>query len=158
VGLEGALSRYELWLFLHLAGTIVWVGGAVVVQVFGVLAQRADDPAHTAAFGRSSTWVGTWLFMPASALVVLTGALLAEDGNWRWSEPFVLIGLVGWIVVAGAVFGYVMPSMRRLGARMAQEGPSPELAARIRSVVFVARFFLVLLFVVVLAMVVKPGT
>jgi hypothetical protein len=51
-----------------------------------------------------------------------------------------------------------MPSMKRLGARMAQEGPSPELAARVRRVVLVARFFLGLLFVIVLAMIVKPGT
>jgi uncharacterized membrane protein len=152
------MDSYELWLFLHLVGTIVWVGGAVVVQAFGALTQRARDPAQTAAFGRNSTWVGTWLFMPASALVLLTGALLTEDGGWDWGEPFVLIGLVGWVVVAGAVFGYVMPSMKRLGARMAQEGPSPELAARVRRVVLVARFFLGLLFVIVLAMIVKPGT
>jgi uncharacterized membrane protein len=152
------VTRYELWLFLHVTGTIVWVGGAVVVQVFGALTQRAGDPAQTAAFGRSSTWVGTWLFMPASALVLLTGALLTEDGNWDWTEPFVLIGVVGWAVVAGAVFGYVMPTMKRLGARMAQEGPSPELAARVRSTILVARVFLALLFVIVLVMIVKPGT
>jgi hypothetical protein len=134
------------------------VGGAVVVQVFGALTQRAADPALAAAFGRNSAWTGTWVFMPASALVLLTGLLLTEDGNWEWSEPFVLVGLLGWAVVAGVVFGYVAPSMKRLSRTMAQEGPSPELAARVRSVILVARVFLVLLFVIVFMMVVKLGT
>lgn len=152
------MDAYELWLFLHIVGTIVWVGGAVVVQVFGALTQRAADPVLAAAFGRNSSWTGTWVFMPASALVLVTGGLLTEDGNWQWTEPFVLVGLVGWAVVAGVVFGYVAPSMKRLSGRIAQEGPSPELAARIRSVVLVARVALVLLFVIVFMMVVKLGT
>jgi uncharacterized membrane protein len=150
------VSRYDLWLFLHVVGTIVWVGGAVVVQVFGALTQRAADPALSAAFGRNSAWTGTWVFMPASALVLLTGALLTEEGNWSWSEPFILVGLVGWAVVAGVVFGYVMPTMKRISRRIAQEGPSPELAARVRSTILVARVFLGLLFVIVFVMVVKP--
>ena len=33
-------------------------------------------------------------------------------------------------VVAGVVFGYVSPSMKKATRRMAAEGPSPELAAR----------------------------
>ncbi|HEX4747766.1 MAG TPA: DUF2269 family protein [Gaiellaceae bacterium] len=152
------MDSYELWLFLHIVGTILWVGGAVVVQVFGALTQRAADPALTAAFGRNSAWTGTWVFMPASALVLVSGVLLTEDGNWSWSEPFVLVGLVGWAIVAGVVFGYVAPSMKRFGRQMALEGPSPELAARIRSVIVLARVFLVLLFVIVFMMVVKLGT
>lgn len=152
------MTRYELWLFLHVAATIVWVGGAVVVQVFGALTQRAADPALSAAFGRNSAWTGTWVFMPASALVLVTGALLTEDGNWSWGEPFVLVGLVGWALVAGVVFGYVMPTMKRVSRQMAAEGPRPELVARVRSVVLVARVFLALLFVIVLVMVVQPGT
>lgn len=151
------MSRYELWLFLHVAATIVWVGGAVVVQVFGSLTQRAADPVLSAAFGRNSAWTGTWVFMPASALVLVTGGLLAEEGSWSWSEPFILIGLVGWAVVACVVFGHVSPTMKRVSRRMAEEGPSPELAARVRSTILVARVFLALLFVIVFVMVVKPG-
>jgi uncharacterized membrane protein len=152
------VTSYELWLFLHIVGTIVWVGGAVVVQVFASLTQRAGDPAAAAAFGRNSAWTGTWVFMPASTLVLVSGALLTEDANWSWSEPFILVGLVGWAAVAGVVFGYVAPTMKRVSRQMAQEGPSPELAARVRSTILLARVFLGLLFVIVLMMVVKLGT
>lgn len=152
------MSRYDLWLFLHVAGTIVWVGGAVVVQVFGALTQRAADPGLSAAFGRNSAWTGTWVFMTASALVLLTGLALTGEGNWSWGEPFVLVGIVGWAIVAGVVFGYVSPTLKRLSRQMALEGPSPELAARVRSTILVARVSLGLLFVIVFFMVVKLGT
>ena len=62
-------------------------------------------------------------------------------------SPLSLDLLLGWALVAGVVFGYVMPTMKRLGARMAQEGHSPELLARLRSTVLLARVFLGVLFV-----------
>ena len=99
------MTWYELWLFLHIVGTILWVGGAFAVQAFGILTQRAADPAQSAAFGRNVAWVASRIFMPSSALVLVTGALLTEERNWDWTEPFVVLGLLGWVAVAGAGFG-----------------------------------------------------
>lgn len=151
------MTSYELWLFLHLAGTILWVGGAVVVQVFGVLAQRAADPAQSATFGTNLAFVTTWVFMPASAVVLLTGVALTEDG-WSWSEPFIGFGLAAWVAVAGAAFGYVSPSMKRVSAAMAVDGASPALLERVRNLVLLSRVLILVLFVVVFMMVVKLGT
>ncbi|HSI96814.1 MAG TPA: DUF2269 family protein [Gaiellaceae bacterium] len=152
------MSWYELWLFLHIAGTILWAGGAVVVQAFGILTQRAADPAQSAAFGRNTAWVGTRIFMPSSAVVLVTGALLTEDGNWDWAEPFIVLGLLGWLIVAGAGFAYITPQMGRLSRRMAAEGPSPELLGRVKRLVLLARVLVLVLFVIVFMMVVKLGT
>jgi uncharacterized membrane protein len=152
------VTWYELWLFLHVVGAILWAGGAALVQAFGILTQRAGDPAQSMAFGRNVAWAGTWIFMPSSALVLVTGVLLTEDGNWPWGEPFVWLGLVGWALVSGSGFGYVAPSMKRLSRQMAAEGPSPELLARVRSIVLTARVLVLVLFVIVFLMVVKPGT
>lgn len=152
------MSWYELWLFLHVVGAILWAGGAVAVQAFGILAKRSGDPAQTAVLGRNTAWMATRVFMPASALVLASGVLLTEEGNWSWSEPFVLLGLVGWALVAGAGFGYVGPRMRELGTRMASEGPSPELVAGVGRLVVLARLLVLVLFVVVFLMVVKLGT
>ncbi len=41
---------------------------------------------------------------------------------------------------------------------MAAEGPSPQLASEARRILLLARFLILVLFVVVLVMVVKPGT
>ena len=152
------MTSYELWLFLHITAAIVWIGGALTAQVFGVLAQRSGDPMRSAAFGRDMAFVGPKVFLPASIVVLVTGALVTEDGNWDWSEPFILLGLVGGLGVALIGFGYLTRAMGSAGARMAQEGPSPALVAEVNRLVLIGRLLLLVLFVIVFVMVVKPGT
>jgi uncharacterized membrane protein len=152
------MSSYELWLFLHITATIVWIGGAVAAQVFGVLAKRSGDPSQSAAFGRSMSFVALYVFLPAALVVLVTGALLVEDGNWGWDEPFVVFGIVGWTIVAVTAFGYVSREMGKAGALMAAEGPSPALAARLGTLVLIARVLILVLLAIVFMMVVKLGT
>jgi uncharacterized membrane protein len=152
------VTSYELWLFLHIAASIVWIGGATVAQVFGVLAQRSGDPAQSAAFGRSMGFIGPKVFMPASIAVLVTGVLLTEDGNWEWSETFVWLGVVLWAAVSLVAFAFLTRAMGRVGARMAAEGPSPELGAEVKRLVLLARVLVLVLFVIVFLMVVKSGT
>jgi hypothetical protein len=52
------VTSYELWTFVHIAAAMVWIGGAVVGQVFGVLAKRSGDPARSAGFGKDMAFVG----------------------------------------------------------------------------------------------------
>jgi uncharacterized membrane protein len=40
------VNRYEWLLFFHIAASIVWLGGALAVQVLAFRANRADDPAR----------------------------------------------------------------------------------------------------------------
>lgn len=154
------MSSYELWLFLHVSAVILWVGGGVAGQVFGALAQRSGDPGQAAAFGRNMGFMATWVFMPSSLVVLVTGALLVEDDQspWDWGEPFVVVGIVGWAAVAALAFGYLTREMGKAGRRMAAEGPSPELVARVGRLVLLARLLLLALFVIVFMMVVKLGT
>jgi uncharacterized membrane protein len=152
------VSWYELWLFLHISATIVWIGGAVTVQVFAVLTKRAGDPAQSAALGRNVAFLGTRVFLPASLLVVATGVALTEEGNWDWSEPFVYLGLVGWALVSATAFFYLSRAMGRVGQRMGGEGPSPALMAEVGRLVLLARVLVLVLFAVVFLMTVKPGT
>jgi uncharacterized membrane protein len=152
------LTWYELWLFLHITATIVWIGGAVMGQVFGVLTQRARNPVESAAYGRNMAWVANWVFLPSSIVVIVTGMGMTEDGNWDWSEPFILLGLVLGIAIAALAIGYITPRMGRAGARMAAEGPSPALVAEINRLVWFGRGLLLIAFVIIFMMVVKLGT
>jgi uncharacterized membrane protein len=152
------MTWYELWLFLHISGVSIWLGGAVVAQVLGALAKRSGDPARTVAFGQDMALVGPWVLMPSALLVLVSGVLLVEEGHWDWGETFVVLGLLGWAVVSFTAFGYITRSMGRIGVRMAAEGPSLELGAQVNRLVLVARVLIVVLFAVVFVMVVKPGT
>jgi hypothetical protein len=152
------VTGYELWLFLHIAAAMVWIGGATVAQVFGILAQRSGEPARSAAFGRDMAFIGPKVFAPAALVVLATGVFLTEDGNWDWSEPFVWLGIVGWGIVAFTAFAYLTRAMGRVGARLAADGPSAEVAAEVRRLVLLGRVLILVLFVIAFLMVVKPGT
>lgn len=152
------MTSYELWTFAHIAAAIVWIGGAAVAQVFGILAKRSGDPARSASFGRDMGFIGPRVFLPSSLVVLVTGAILAEDGNWDWSEPFIWLGIVGWAIVAFTAFAFLTRAMGRAGARMAAEGPSPEITAAVDRLVLLARVLILVLFAIVFVMVVKPGT
>jgi uncharacterized membrane protein len=152
------MTSYEFWLFLHISSVIVWIGGAVLAQVFGVLTQRARNPLESAAYGRNMGWVANRVFVPSSIVVIVTGMALTNEGNWDWGEPFVLFGLVGGLGIMAVAFGYVTPRLGRAGARMNAEGPSPELLANMNRLVWIARGLLVVAFVIIYMMVVKLGT
>lgn len=152
------MTWYELWLFVHIAAAMIWIGGAFVAQVIGILAKRSGDPARSAAFGRDLAFIGPKVFLPASLTVVASGILLTEQGNWDWSEPFIWLGLVGWAVVSFTAFAYVTREMGRVGARIAAEGPSPALGAEVARLVLIARVLILGLFLITFLMVTKLGT
>jgi uncharacterized membrane protein len=151
------VTSYEFWLFLHISAAVLWIGGAVAVQVFGVLANASGDPARSAAFGKDTRVMVRWIFMPSSLVVLVTGILLVSDGNWDWGEWFIVLGLVGWAAVALTAFGYLTRALGSVGKRMAVEEPSPALGAEMNRLILVARILIVVLFAIVFVMVVKPG-
>jgi len=152
------VTWYELWLFLHISAVVLWIGGAVAVQVFGALAKASGEPARSAAFGKDTGVMVRWVFMPSSLVVLVSGLLLVHEGNWDWGEWFVVLGLAGWAVVAVTAFGYLGRALRNVGMRMATEGPSPALGAEMNRLILVARILILVLFAILFVMVVKPGT
>jgi uncharacterized membrane protein len=152
------MTWYEFWLFLHLTAAIVWIGGAAAVQVFGILTKRAADPAKTAFFAGNVSWTVMRVFLPSALVVLVAGVGLTENGNWDWGEPFIVYGLLFWVLVALVAFGYLGRAMGAAGARLASEGPSPALALRMRNLVWLPRALLVVLLTIVFMMTVKLGT
>jgi uncharacterized membrane protein len=152
------MTWYEFWLFLHLTAAIVWIGGAAAVQVFGILTKRAADPAKTAFFAGNVSWTVMRVFLPSALVVLVAGVGLTENRNWDWGEPFIVYGLLFWVLVALFAFGYLGRAMGAAGALLAADGPSPALALRMRNLVWLSRALLVVLLTIVFMMTVKLGT
>jgi hypothetical protein len=148
----------ELWLFLHVTGAMVWIGGAVAVQVFGILTKRAADPAKTAFFAGNVSFSVMRVFLPAALVVLVSGIGLKVEGHWDWGEPFIVYGLVFWALVSLVAFGYLGGAIGRAGAQLASEGPSPALGLRLRNLVWLSRVLLLALLTIVFMMAVKLGT
>ena len=152
------MNRYEWLLFLHIAAAIVWLGGGVAVQILAIRANRADDPARMTTIAHEAEWIGTRTFLPASLIVFVLGIILTIDGPWDFGQTWIVIALIGFGLsfVTGAAF--IGPESGRIGKLLATEGPeSPAVRARIQRIFLVSRIELVLLYLIVLDMVVKPG-
>jgi len=147
------MTRYEFLLFVHVAGTIVWLGGAFVVQVYGMIELRTGDAAAIARFARTAGRIGQRLFTPTSFVVVLAGIGLMIEGNWPWGRlwiDFALLAFAGSFLLGA---GYLGPTAKRIGA----VGPfTDEGQLLIRRILGLRRIDLMFMFAIVFAMVVQP--
>jgi uncharacterized membrane protein len=152
------VNRYEWLLFFHIAAAIVWLGGGVAIQVLAIRANRTDDTARMVTIAHEAEWFGTRVFLPSSLLVLVLGIILTLDGPWDFGQTWIVLALIGYGLsfVTGAAF--LGPESGRIGKLLAAEGPeSSAVRARIQRIFLVSRIELVLLYLIVLDMVIKPG-
>jgi uncharacterized membrane protein len=151
------MTWYELFLFLHIAMAVVWVGGGFFLQMLALRVLGSKDEMRVAAFAGDVEVLGLRIFTPSSIVLLLTGIGLVLNGNWDWSEPFISVGLLVWLVSFVAGVGYLGPTSGKIKTEMAANGTSPRAQQLIGNVLRYSRIELVLLWIVVFMMVVKLG-
>jgi hypothetical protein len=116
----------RFWLFLHLLGFTMWLGGALASMVAG-LASRREDRAGLGAIARSQAAVYKTIIAPGAILAVLSGLILTFSVAGRTGElvgfnlPLVVMqgaGLIGALLVL--LIG--LPTAAKL-ARLDPQGP-----------------------------------
>jgi hypothetical protein len=118
----------------------------------------AAGPDRTAAFLSDVEWLGTRLLTPSALLVVIFGFGLLSELDYSVGDTWIWLALAAFAAsfVAGA--GFLGPESGRIGNLVAERGADdPEVQARIRRILLVSRIELVILILVILDMVVKPG-
>ena len=143
----------------HILAAIVWVGGGIFVQIYSSRLRRATDQTRLLAFAKDLETLGTKVFMPASIVVLIMGIVLVwYSPAWEVTQLWVILGLVGIAnsIVVGAFF--LGPEAGRIAKIAEERGPEdPEVAARTVRVFNLGRYDLIVLVLVVVDMVVKPG-
>jgi uncharacterized membrane protein len=153
------MSSYELLLFVHVLAAVVWIGGALSLQVLAIRAERSPDGGRVANIATEAEWVGSRIFLPASIGLLLAGIGLTLEGDWGFTTLWVLLGLIayGLSALTGSLF--LGPESGRIGKMIAEVGPQdPEVIARIKRIFLVSRIELVVLLFIVFDMTVKPGS
>jgi hypothetical protein len=84
-----------LWLFLHLLGFTMWLGGGFAAMVAGIAAKREDRPG-LGTVARTQAAVHRTLIAPGALLTVLSGLILTFSVTGRTGD---LVGFSFWIVV-----------------------------------------------------------
>jgi hypothetical protein len=85
----------RFWLFLHLLGFTMWLGGGLAVMVAGIAAKR-EDRAGLGAVARAQAAAHKAIIAPGAILVVLSGLILTFSVSGRTGE---LLGFSVWLVV-----------------------------------------------------------
>ena len=151
------MSRYELLLFLHISASIIWLGAGFLIAVLVLGAERAGDREKEAGHHRDVAWLAPRLFIPASLSVMILGILLVIDGPWSFDQLWISLALAGWAASFLLGFLYFRPEGERIGALAEERGPQdPELERRLHRLNVVDRIQLLILFLVLADMVLRP--
>lgn len=151
------MNRYELLVLLHVVSTIIWIGAGFMVALLVFGAERSGDRVKETGHHQDIGWLTPRLFIPASLATLVFGILLVADGPRSFDEPFIVIGLVGWAVSFFLGFLYFKPEGERIAALVEQHGPAyPEVDRRLHRLNVVDRVQVLILFIVVANMVIKP--
>ena len=89
-------------LIIHILAAATWLGAGVAVAFLSSMAGRQ---AGTTGAGLAVSFekIGNLVFMPVGILVLISGVVLVLNGPWKFTNLFVIIGIIA--VVNGAVFG-----------------------------------------------------
>lgn len=143
------VSRYDVWLFLHVTSVIVWLGTGTTLALIGIYAQRARDAAIGERLGAIAAWFGPRVFAPASLATLGFGIAAKYSGHWPdqlWTD----VGFVAFALLFLSNVAVRLPLLRR----MRRGSLHPLRAARLlRSLALVE---LTVLYVAVADMVAKP--
>ncbi len=152
------VNTYNVLKTLHVLAVVLWVGGAITINILGSRVVATNDGARMAAYGRDSAWIGTFVYLPASVMVLLFGVLAVLEGDWSFGDAWVSIGLLGVLVTALTGSLFFGPESKRIAALAESRGPDdPEVARRTARILRVGRVDLTILLLVVVVMVLKPG-
>ena len=153
------MSYYELLKFVHVVMAIVWVGGAITIQVLAFRILKTNDSMRLANLTSDAGALGERLFAPASGILVIVGVLMVIDSGWEFSDTWIVIGIIGFLATLVTGLFYLTPKAKKLGALIEQRGAEdPEAQGMMKQLLAISRIDLLVLLIVVFNMVVKPGT
>ena len=152
------MTRYELLKTIHVFFAVIWVGGAATTQILATRLSRAKEPVRLAAFAKDIEFVGTRVFTPASVLVLAAGIWMVAISGWNFTDLWIILGLIGIAFSATVGATFLGPESGRIGRLIEAKGPEDaEVTARLSRIFVVSRVELVILLLIVINMVVKPG-
>ena len=152
------VTYYNVLKTIHILAVVIWVGGGVTLNILGTRLLRTQDGPRMLAFAGDAEWVGQRVYMPSSIVVLVAGVLAVIEGPWGFGDAWVGIGLAGVLITAltgSLFFGPELGRISHIGQSRGVE--DPEVQRRINRLVPLLRIDLVILLLIIVDMVIKPG-
>ena len=150
------MTLFEFLLFVHVAMAVIWVGGGLMMQFFGLRASMSGDPMRMAALGEDIEWIANRVFIPASLLAFLSGLALVWESPYDFGDDWILIGLALYALTFLSGLLFLGPESARIG-KLIEQGASEAVGPRTLRLIMLARLDLVVLFLLIYDMTVKPS-
>jgi uncharacterized membrane protein len=148
---------YSAFKTVHVLAAIIWLGGGSLLVILGLMAVRQNDPAEMVTVARQAALVGQKIFAPAGIVVVAMGIAMMVNGHLDWGQFWVTAGLVGYAITFVTGTAVLAPLAKKIVATTSEKGAeAPETIALVKRILLIARFDVMMLFLVVVDMVVKP--
>ena len=152
------VTYYTVLLTIHVLAAITWVGSNISTAIQASRVQ-SRSAAELGQFGKDADWYGMRVLAPTSLVLIVTGVLLAIEGDWGFDEPWILFALAAWLFSFVLGIAFLGPQSAKAGRLIeASDGQAtPEWKALVDRLFLVSRIELVVLIAVVIDMVIKPG-
>ena len=148
---------YGLFKAMHVTFAVLWVGGAAMLTLLAIAAERSNDPMQIAQIARQAAAVGEKFFAPVGLVTFLMGVAMMLNTSWGWGHFWIVVALVGYATTFGIGIGVIAPTVKKVHAAIEAHGPThPDSIALIKRVMLITRVDTALLLVIVLDMVTKP--
>ncbi len=152
------MSRYDVLLFLHIVGAIVWLGIGLTGHALAVWAHRKREWTFFAKLQEGFASLEAPAGILGPLLLLGTGIGLVADGPWGFTETWVVIGLAGFGAALGLGIGFQAPGLRRFNEIVRGRGADdPEAIAVGRRLNALMWPEVAILATVLLAMATKPA-
>ena len=151
------MSWYELLLSLHILSIATWFGSNLAITAMSFMALRTSAESFGGIVVLAGKWAGK-AHPVAGVLLLLTGFAMVADADYSLGDAWLIIAIVGLVVtmgLGGALIGRTADGMiKRIenGAMTAEE-----LSDGGRQLLLYTRIELVLLVLIIVDMVAKPG-
>ena len=147
------------WLvFLHILGSVIWVGGTIVTTALMARASRAHDRTVILRLTDEIEWVGRRLVGPSVFVVVGVGVWLVPiTEEWHLTQLWIWLSLV--LVAVSTFLGIYSGAEGAEIPRLADElgAEHHEVRGRSSRLLWLAGLDTLILLVIVWLMVFKPG-
>jgi uncharacterized membrane protein len=150
-----AMTLGETYKLIHVLAAIVWVGGGTLALVFTWRALGAERE-HRLGYARDMEALANRVFAPASVIALVFGILMVLDIDaFEFSQTWILIGIIALAASVVVGIGFFGPQTKRLVSEI--ESSDPKAEGRLALIAKMSVLDVGLLYVVVWAMVAKPG-